>query len=152
MRVVVALGGNALLKGEPMTARCSGPTCIRRRAGGGGPRSPARAVHGNGPQVGLLALQGAAYEEVEAYPLDVLGAQTEGMIGYVLEQELGNLLPFEMPFATVLTMIEVDPADPAFGDRQVRGSRLRQGRGRRLAAENGPSSRTATSGGGGAFA
>ena len=72
--------------------------------------------HGNGPQVGLLALQGAAYEEVEAYPLDVLGAQTEGMIGYVLEQELGNLLPFEVPFATVLTMIEVDPADPAFGD------------------------------------
>jgi carbamate kinase len=71
---------------------------------------------GNGPQVGLLALQAAAYEEVEAYPLDVLGAQTEGMIGYVLEQELGNLLPFEVPFATVLTMVEVDPADPAFGD------------------------------------
>lgn len=70
--------------------------------------------HGNGPQVGLLALQAAAYEEVEAYPLDVLGAQTEGMIGYVLEQELGNLLPFEVPFATVLTMIEVDPSDPAF--------------------------------------
>jgi carbamate kinase len=72
--------------------------------------------HGNGPQVGLLALQGAAYEEVETYPLDVLGAQTEGMIGYVLEQELGNLLPAEVPLATLLTMIEVDPADPAFGD------------------------------------
>jgi carbamate kinase len=70
--------------------------------------------HGNGPQVGLLALQGAAYKEVEAYPLDVLGAQTEGMIGYMIEQELGNLLPFERPFATLLTMIEVDPADPAF--------------------------------------
>ena len=70
--------------------------------------------HGNGPQVGLLALQAAAYEEVEAYPLDVLGAQTEGMIGYFLEQELGNRLPFEVPFATILTMIEVDPADPAF--------------------------------------
>ena len=70
--------------------------------------------HGNGPQVGLLALQAAAYEEVEPYPLDVLGAQTEGMIGYVLEQELGNVMPFETPFATVLTMIEVDPADPAF--------------------------------------
>jgi carbamate kinase len=64
--------------------------------------------------VGLLALQAAAYEDVEAYPLDVLGAQTEGMIGYVLEQELGNLLPFEVPFATVLTMVEVDPSDPAF--------------------------------------
>ncbi len=70
--------------------------------------------HGNGPQVGLLALQGAAYEKVETYPFDVLGAQTEGMIGYMIEQELGNLLPFERPFATLLTMIEVDPDDPAF--------------------------------------
>jgi carbamate kinase len=116
---VVALGGNALLKrGEPMTAEVQRAN-VRSAA-------PALAAvardhqlvlsHGNGPQVGLLALQGAAYEEVEAYPLDVLGAQTEGMIGYVLEQELGNLLPFEAPFATVLTMIEVDPADPAFGD------------------------------------
>jgi carbamate kinase len=71
-------------------------------------------AHGNGPQVGLLALQASAYKEVEAYPLDVLGAQTEGMIGYMIEQELGNLLPFEVPFATILTMVEVDPADPAF--------------------------------------
>ena len=70
--------------------------------------------HGNGPQVGLLALQSAAYEEVEAYPLDVLGAQTEGMIGYMIEQELGNLLPIEVPFATILTMVEFDPEDPAF--------------------------------------
>jgi carbamate kinase len=72
--------------------------------------------HGNGPQVGLLALQAAAYKEVEAYPLDVLGAQTEGMIGYLIEQELGNLLPPEVPFATLLTMIEVDTDDPAFAD------------------------------------
>jgi carbamate kinase len=72
--------------------------------------------HGNGPQVGLLALQAAAYEDVEAYPLDVLGAQTEGMIGYVLEQELGNLLPIEVPLATLLTMIEVHPEDPAFDE------------------------------------
>jgi carbamate kinase len=70
--------------------------------------------HGNGPQVGLLALQGAAYKPDEAFPLDVLGAQTEGMIGYVIEQELGNLLPFEVPFATMLTMVEVDPTDPGF--------------------------------------
>jgi len=70
--------------------------------------------HGNGPQVGLLALQSAAYKEVEAYPLDVLGAQTEGMIGYMIEQELGNLLPFDVPFATILTMVEVDANDPAF--------------------------------------
>ena len=70
--------------------------------------------HGNGPQVGLLALQGSAYTAVDTYPLDVLGAQTEGMIGYMLEQELGNELPFERHLATLLTMIEVDPDDPAF--------------------------------------
>lgn len=117
MRVVVALGGNALLKrGEPMTAD------VQR----GNIKTAARALapvatnhqlvlsHGNGPQVGLLALQAAAYKDVEAYPLDVLGAQTEGMIGYMIEQELGNLLPFEVPFATILTMVEVDPNDPAF--------------------------------------
>jgi carbamate kinase len=119
VRVVVALGGNALLKrGEPMTAQAQRAN-VRSAA-------PALAAvarkhqlvlsHGNGPQVGLLALQGAAYEEVDAYPLDVLGAQTEGMIGYVLEQELGNLLASEVPLATILTMVEVDPADPAFGD------------------------------------
>jgi len=70
--------------------------------------------HGNGPHVGLLALQQAAYQQVDPYPFDVLGAQTEGMIGYMIEQELGNLLPFEVPFATILSMIEVDPKDPAF--------------------------------------
>jgi carbamate kinase len=63
-----------------------------------------------------LALQAAAYAEVEPYPLDVLGAQSEGMIGYVLEQELGNELPPQAPLATILTMVEVDPADPAFGN------------------------------------
>src|SRR5262245_43928147 len=71
-------------------------------------------THGNGPQVGLLALQDAAYDPDQDFPLDVLGAQTEGMIGYLIEQELGNLLPFEVPFATILTMVEVDPNDPAF--------------------------------------
>jgi carbamate kinase len=119
MRVVVALGGNALLRrGEPMTADIQRAN-VRTAA------PPLAAVaaehqlvlsHGNGPQVGLLALQSAAYTDVEAYPLDVLGAQTEGMIGYMLEQELGNLLPFEVPFATILTMVEVDPTDPAFAE------------------------------------
>jgi carbamate kinase len=70
--------------------------------------------HGNGPQVGSLALQGAAYAIVESYPLDLLDAQTEGMIGYMIEQELGNLLPADRPFATVLTMVKVDRDDPAF--------------------------------------
>jgi carbamate kinase len=119
MRVVVALGGNALLKrGEPMTAEVQRANVRTAAPALAAVASKHQLVlsHGNGPQVGLLALQAAAYEEVEAYPLDVLGAQTEGMIGYVLEQELGNLLPFEVPFATVLTMVEVDPADPAFGD------------------------------------
>jgi carbamate kinase len=117
MRVVVALGGNALLRrGEPMTAKAQ-----RENVRVAAPLLASLArrhqlvlTHGNGPQVGLLALQGAAYAESEAFPLDVLGAQTEGMIGYVIEQELGNLLPIEMPFATILTMVEVDPADPAF--------------------------------------
>ena len=73
-------------------------------------------AHGNGPQVGLLALQGSAYKDVEVYPLDVLDAQTEGQIGYILEQELGNALPFEKHIATLLTMIEVDRNDPAFAN------------------------------------
>lgn len=119
MRVVVALGGNALLKrGEPMTAEAQRAN-VRRAAPSLAEVASDHALllsHGNGPQVGLLALQAAAYEEVEPYPLDVLGAQTEGMIGYVLEQELGNVLPFEVPLATLLTMIEVDPADPAFNN------------------------------------
>jgi carbamate kinase len=119
VRVVVALGGNALLRrGEALTAE-------NQRANA---RAACKALapvalehelvisHGNGPQVGLLALQGSAYEEVETYPLDVLGAQTEGMIGYIIQQELGNELPFERHLATVLTMIEVDAADPAFAD------------------------------------
>lgn len=70
--------------------------------------------HGNGPQVGLLALQASSYNPDQVFPLDILGAQTEGMIGYMIEQELGNLLPFEKPLASILTMVEVDKNDPAF--------------------------------------
>jgi carbamate kinase len=119
MRVVVALGGNALLRrGEPLTAenqRANARTACRALA----PVALDHELvisHGNGPQVGLLALQGAAYTPVETYPLDLLGAQTEGMIGYLIQQELGNELPFEKPLATLLTQIEVDGADPAFGN------------------------------------
>src|SRR6476659_8178166 len=119
MLIVVALGGNALLRrGEPMTAENQRRN-VRIAAEALAPVAEQHQLvvgHGNGPQVGLLALQGAAYTTVETYPLDVLGAQTEGMIGYMIEQELGNLLPFERPFATLLTMIEVDPDDPAFQD------------------------------------
>ena len=111
MRILIALGGNALLRrGEPLTAENQ-----RRNV-----RSAARALapiarehelvisHGNGPQVGLLALQGAAY------PLDILDAETEGMIGYLIEQELENLLPPGLRCATLLTQVEVDADDPAF--------------------------------------
>ncbi len=117
MKVVVALGGNALLKrGEPMTADAQranvrvAAEALARIAG----EHQLVISHGNGPQVGLLALEAAAYEEVEAYPFDILGAETQGMIGYLVEQELGNFLPFEVPLATILTMVEVDPDDPAF--------------------------------------
>ncbi|HYI16438.1 MAG TPA: carbamate kinase [Thermomicrobiales bacterium] len=117
MRVVVALGGNALLRrGEPMTAEVQREN-IRTAARALAPVAERHELvisHGNGPQVGLLALQSEAYRDVEPYPLDVLGAETEGMIGYMLEQELGNLVPFDVPLATLLTMIEVDPNDPAF--------------------------------------
>jgi carbamate kinase len=117
MRIVVALGGNALLKrGEPMThdAQRANIQVAARALAPVAQQHQVVLAHGNGPQVGLLALQASAYKDVEAYPLDVLGAQTEGMIGYMIEQELGNLLPFEVPFATILTMVEVDPDDPAF--------------------------------------
>jgi carbamate kinase len=119
MRVVVALGGNALLRrGEPLTAdnqRANARVACKALA----PIALEHELvisHGNGPQVGLLALQGSAYTEVDPYPLDLLGAQTEGMIGYLIQQELGNELPFERRLASLLTLIEVDRDDPAFGD------------------------------------
>ncbi len=117
MRIVVALGGNALLRrGEPMTAENQrlNVRIATEQIAKITPGNQMVIAHGNGPQVGLLALQAAAYTSVNPYPLDVLGAETEGMIGYMIEQELGNLLPFEVPFATLLTQVEVDPADPAF--------------------------------------
>jgi carbamate kinase len=94
--------------------------------------------HGNGPQVGLLALQASAFDDESSYPFDVLGAQTEGMIGYFIEQELGNLLPFDKPLATLLTMTEVDPDDPAFANpTKFVGPVYAEADARRLAAERG---------------
>jgi carbamate kinase len=119
VRVVAALGGNALLRrGEPLTAenqRANARVACKALA----PVALEHELvisHGNGPQVGLLALQGSAYSEVDPYPLDLLGAQTEGMIGYLIQQELGNELPFEKRLASLLTLVEVDSNDPAFGD------------------------------------
>jgi carbamate kinase len=94
--------------------------------------------HGNGPQVGLLSLQASSYDEESIYPFDVLGAQTQSMIGYFIEQELGNLLPFEKPIATLLTMTEVDADDPAMADpTKFVGPVYTEEDAKRLAAEKG---------------
>jgi carbamate kinase len=141
VRVVVALGGNALLRrGEPLTAENQ-----RTNA-----RAACRALapvaldhelvisHGNGPQVGLLAEEGAAYKAVEPYPMDILGAQTEGMIGYLIQQELGNELPFDVRLASLLTLVEVDGADPAFANpTKPIGPMYEQAEADALAAEKG---------------
>ena len=141
MLIVTALGGNALLKrGQPMSAQNQREN-VRIAARALAPVAAEHDLvigHGNGPQVGLLALQGAAYADVETYPLDVLDAETEGMVGYMIEQELGNLLPFERPFATLLTMIEVDPQDPAFANpTKFIGPVYDQAEAERLAADKG---------------
>lgn len=119
MRIVVALGGNALLqRGQAMTAE-NQMINIRKAAKSLALLARDHEVviaHGNGPQVGLLSLQASAYKSVEPYPLDVLGAETVGQIGYMLEQQIGNLMPVEQKLATLLTQIEIDPRDPAFDD------------------------------------
>ena len=115
MRIVAALGGNALLRrGEPLdmpTQRANARVAARALAELGRDHELI-VTHGNGPQVGLLALQAAASEAVT--PLDVLGAESDGMIGYVLAQELGNAMPGR-EVVTVLTQVVVEPSDPAFG-------------------------------------
>jgi carbamate kinase len=117
--IVIALGGNALLRRkEPMTADNQRRN-VQAAAHAIAPLTDDNRVvvaHGNGPQVGLLALQAESFHAVRPYPLDVLGAETQGMIGYLLEQELRNALPAEATLATLLTMIEVDAADPAFAN------------------------------------
>ncbi len=118
MRVVIALGGNAILKrGEAMTAD-NQRTSVRRAA-----KSIAQVIgaghevvvtHGNGPQIGLMALQDMAHDPALASPTDILGAETSGMLGYLIAQELGNALPKQNLIAALLTQIEVDASDPAF--------------------------------------
>ena len=120
MLVVAALGGNALLqRGQPLTAQ------VQRENVKVAARALAEIVkaghqlvitHGNGPQVGLLALQNDAYTPGESYPLDVLGAQTAGMIGYLIEQEMENALQHSCPIVTLLTQVVVDLNDPAFSN------------------------------------
>lgn len=141
MRIVVALGGNALLRrGQPMTAgnqRENVRTAVRALA----PFAQEHQLvitHGNGPQVGLLALQSAAYTDVESYPLDVLDAESQGMIGYMIEQELDMVLNSQPPSVTLLTQVEVDPRDPAFKDpTKFVGPVYDQAEAARLARERG---------------
>jgi carbamate kinase len=115
--LVVALGGNALLRrGEPLEPDVQlrnvrkAAVHLARLAG----RYRLVVTHGNGPQVGLLALQNDPRHKAAGFPLDVLDAQTEGMIGYLLEQEIANCLPAGRSVATLLSRVEVDAADPAF--------------------------------------
>lgn len=118
MRIVVALGGNALLKrGEPLTSdnqRANVRTACEQIAKAYDGSNQLIVTHGNGPQVGLMALQSNAYKDVPMYPLDVLGAESVGMIGYMIQQELVNFVPKTAALATILTQTEVDPKDPAF--------------------------------------
>ena len=116
MRIVVALGGNALLqRGEaPEAGALRANTARAAEAVASIARQHTVVVtHGNGPQVGLLALQAEAYGAVRPYPLDILGAETEGMIGYLIQRELESRLP-KRQVVTLLTQVEVNPDDPAF--------------------------------------
>jgi len=116
MRVVIALGGNAIasrgesLEASRQEARIHDAVAV---LAGIARDHDVVVTHGNGPQIGLLELQAHAYEDVGPYPLDLLGAETEGLLGYLLERELQSLLP-DRQAATLLTQVEVDADDPAF--------------------------------------
>jgi carbamate kinase len=119
MTVVVALGGNALARrGEPISAEVQSRN-VELAAEALTPLldgdRPIVITHGNGPQVGLLLLESEADPNVRTYPLDVLGAETEGMVGYLLEQALIRHAPHRR-YATLLTQTVVDPADPAMAE------------------------------------
>ncbi|MGC2415487.1 MAG: carbamate kinase [Stellaceae bacterium] len=116
MRIVIALGGNALLRRGEAPEIGTQRRNVRVAAMAIAPIARQLEVvitHGNGPQIGLLALQAAAYRGVRPYPLDILGAESEGMVGYLLSLALTNALGGR-DIATLLTQVEVDPADPAF--------------------------------------
>jgi carbamate kinase len=140
VRVVIALGGNALLRrGEPPDDASQRRNVAAAAAAIAGIACEHAVVvtHGNGPQVGLLALQAEAYDPGRPHPLDVLGAQTEGMIGYLIEQELRNRLPGRQ-VATLLTQVAVDADDAAFGHpTKPIGPGYPKDRAERLAAERG---------------
>ncbi|MBN3848811.1 carbamate kinase [Paraburkholderia sp. Ac-20342] len=141
MRIVVALGGNALLKrGEAVSADAQQrnvQTAAAQLAALTGSNDLV-IVHGSGPQVGLLAVQNESTPRAARFPLDVLDAETEGMIGYMIELELRNRLPAKRACATLLTMVEVGATDPAFDhpDKPI-GSILTQSAAATVARETG---------------
>ena len=117
MRIVIALGGNALLKrGEPMhyEVQRANVRMACQQIAKVLPGNELIITHGNGPQVGLIALQQNAYTDVPMYPLDAIGAESVGMIGYMIARELTNVVPRSITVTNVLTQTEIDPNDPAF--------------------------------------
>lgn len=137
--IVVALGGNALLRRgqRPDVASQRANVALAARAVAGLARERQVVVtHGNGPQVGWLALEAGAHASVER-PLDVLDAETEGMLGYWIELALRAELP-DREIATLLTQTEVDPNDAAFAaPSKPIGPVYSPEEGRRLAGERG---------------
>jgi carbamate kinase len=140
MLIVAALGGNALVRrGESMDIE------VQRRnvkiaseaIGEIATANELVVTHGNGPQIGLLALQSEAYRDVRTYPLDVLGAESEGMVGYMLEQELENARP-QRTVVSLLTQVVVDAVDPAFRNPEIPiGPTYSESEAHKLAAERG---------------
>ncbi len=141
MKIVVALGGNALARrGEVANAENLRKN-VRKSMSALAPVAMEHQLvltHGNGPQVGLLALQNLAYTEVAAYPLDILGAETQGMLGYVVGQELMNAIQMRKEMATILTTTVVSADDPAFlNPEKFVGPVYEKDEADRLAAEHG---------------
>ena len=135
-RIVIALGGNALgstpYEQLALVTETAKPIVDLIEQG-----NEVVIAHGNGPQVGLLALQNSAYDKVTPYPLDVLGAESQGMIGYMLQQALKNSLP-QREVSVLLTQVEVDATDPAFSNpTKYIGPVYNEDQAKTLAAEKG---------------
>lgn len=140
MKVVIALGGNALLRrGERADAdvQMANVRIAAKAVAEIAKEHNVVLTHGNGPQVGLLALQADAYKDVTPYPFDVLGAESQGMIGYMVAQCVGNDLP-DRQVVNIITQTEVDPNDPAYSDpRKFVGPVYDKETAEKLAAERG---------------
>lgn len=141
MRILVALGGNALLTRGEAPSFANQRRNVARAAEALVPLAAGHELiltHGSGPQVGLLALMHEAYDAALGYPLDALDAEVEGLVGHLLELELRNRLPAGREVATLLTEIEVAADDPAMSaPAKPVGPVYRPEEGRRLAAERG---------------